>query len=179
MAAYNPASGSAIEHQFTGISSIQNNRMLYSSLSFSGPPVVGSIPCKGEACSFSCVLLTQCVATNGIIANNVCYLCSRNQYFHNFECVDINCPPNMVLVQGQCICPKGYTLTAPNECSPCPTHSKWNGQQCRCDSGYYLQNTTCLPCPSDSQYDPTTFSCICNNGYHWFQGSCVQCGDNQ
>jgi hypothetical protein len=84
VATYNPSSGVAVEHQFTGISSISNNRMLYQALSFSGPAVVGSIPCKGARCSSSCVVLTQCVAGNGIIANNVCYLCSQNQYYQNF-----------------------------------------------------------------------------------------------
>lgn len=135
---FDPANASAVDHQLTGVTQISNNRLIYKAVSFSGPVIPGSIPCSGSGCTLRCVQIVQCVSANGIIANNVCYLCGVGQYYQNFACQNITCPPNMKLMGSQCVCPVNFYLTAPSVCSQCPLNSRWESNQCVCNDGFYM-----------------------------------------
>jgi len=92
--------------QYTGLQSFSQsnsgNQLAHKILTFSTQPVPGTITCQGSRCAQDCVSITQCVSTNGIIANQQCFLCGTQQFYQSGQCVDVGCPENMTKVANKC-----------------------------------------------------------------------------
>ena len=97
---------------------------------------------------------------------------------------DCECPPSHYMDRGRC-----HFLGCDYAC-PANSHERvspacWFGE-CDCDYGYFKRGETCVKyerdcsfkCPRNSKKQPlsncvSTFEdCICNNGYHRFNGKC-------
>lgn len=62
----------------------------------------------------------------------------------------------------------------------CPAYSKRNSKSgiCVCSAGYLLNglNSCVSICPSNSFFDTTSNTCLCNPNYQMLNGACTACG---
>lgn len=98
---------------------------------------------------------------NEVLNNGIC-CCILNYYPVNGVCGQ--CEWNQIYDQGLGICRL-----------PCDKTRIYSliTSKCECLPQYYaLTDGTCGFCPTNSQYDATTLSCVCNDGYNLNLGLC-------
>ena len=129
------------------------------------------------------------------MVNKVCIRCPANSVF-NETSRTCNCKPPSFLSGTQCITCKGNEVwdAASKTCVCAPTYNRINGvcscpansgpssQGCICNNGFKADaNSKCIPvsvCPAGSFQIPGTNQCVCLNGKHFFEGKCINCGNN-
>lgn len=179
--AFAPQAGSTAAYQFIGLGSVSTQGLVYNGIAFAGSGIVGSIPCVGLNCPAGCISISDCISTNGIIANSTCFLCAANQIYQNFSCQQaISCGQNMKALGLNCVCQDGFFYVNSTYCVKCPANAYWSGSICLCNFGYYSANdTSCVICPPGSTYNQTSMKCDCGVNFNWFNGSCITCSGNQ
>jgi len=65
--------------------------------------------------------------------NGLCQKCPNGTAFDGSQCSKstsaITCPSNQILVDGKCVCNSGLYLIN-DQCMPCPAYTRWNGKYC-------------------------------------------------
>lgn len=76
--AFAPQAGSTAAYQYIGLGSVSSQGLVYNGIAFAGSGIVGSIPCVGLKCLAGCISISDCISSNGVIANSTCFLCAAN-----------------------------------------------------------------------------------------------------
>lgn len=80
--------------------------------------------------------------------------CSTGFTLKGSSCVAVqSCPNDAIVVNGQCVCGKGFYFDK-GSCAKCPSSSYGNNGQCFCFFIWqYFSNGQCLNCPSGTKFN--------------------------
>ena len=182
---FNPSQGSSLPYQLIGIDTLQSGSVVLAGNGFSSAASQNGLTCIGSRCTANCISSQSCVASQGSIQNNACYLCATGQTPSNGQCITINsCGANQIRDNnGICVCIQGYTLYN-NVCYlTCATNAIIINSQCSCIPGF-VYNVTLNQCAQPSslncQYPFVELNnaCVCANGLGLIGTSCYSCPVN-
>lgn len=73
---FNPSLGSSLPYQFIGMDSIQSGSAQFAGNGFSSAASLNGLTCIGSRCTANCLSSQSCIANQGQIISNACYLCA-------------------------------------------------------------------------------------------------------